>query len=353
MERELAAYRRRLVWLLIILGSAATIGLWTFELHAGLISDYDRRGYPFLLAMFGTSLAILALRPRWQRTAEWTAYLGFALYCIMAVLHFDTLDPATRIYTIANTLQWMPLLYITAFIFFRRWEAIAAAAVIFALTIAALVYMLASGTDAWDKIYGSLIVNAYAVHFLTLIALSLFVLTNHAFERMNVRAHVLEDAAFSDMLTGVANRRGLERVLLRQAEAPAGSMALILLDMDNFKDVNDGHGHVFGDRVLQAVVQSLNDALRGSDVIGRWGGDEFLVLARDTSAEEARILADRLRRAVGNLAPEAGGGVTLSAGVTTWDGSGGLEEALRRVDRALYAAKHAGRDRTSLEQSAS
>lgn len=351
MEKKLAAHRRLIVRLLIGVGLVGTISLWTFEVQTGLISDYDRYGYPFLLTVFCVSTALLFVRPRWQRAAEWIAYLGFAIYCIVAVLFFGTLDPATRIYTIANTLQWMPLMYVTAYIFFRRWEAIAAASIVFALSIAALVWVLATGeTATWDKVYASLIVNSYVVHLITLIALSLFVLTNQAFERMRDEAQVLESAAFSDPLTGVANRRGLERIFMGHAERPTHPMALILLDMDNFKRVNDMHGHLFGDRVLQAVVESVSQGLRGSDVLGRWGGDEFLVLASNTSLEDARQLADRLRQAVGHLPASASGGVTLSAGITTWDGRGGLEEALRRVDRALYVAKGQGRDRTALEQ---
>ncbi|TCT03159.1 sensor domain-containing diguanylate cyclase [Aquabacter spiritensis] len=349
MNRRLSAQRRLVARLLMASGIVCSGGLWAFEFRTGLISTYDRDAYPILIGVFVLSLGIHCALPARRRVAEWLAFLAYALYCILGILSFGTLDPAARLYTIANTLQWLPLVYVTAFVFFRKWEAIAAAATVYALALLALAWMVATGgTQTWDMIYGSLIVNSYLVNLLMLAMLSLFILTNQAFEDMREQAMVLESVAFSDALTGVANRRGLERILERYAAQPAHDMALILLDLDNFKGVNDRYGHVHGDQVLQAIVGALRQTLRGADQLGRWGGDEFLVLAENTGLGEAQMLAERLRRAVGRLA--AAEGVTLSAGVTTWDGSGGLEEALRRVDGALYSAKGDGRDRTALAQ---
>lgn len=348
MDSEFIKQRTLIIRMLLGCGFLCTVALWVFESGSGLLSNYDRYGYPILLMGFGVSFVMLLAAPRLWSVAELIGYATFVLYCACAVLAFPTLPPETRLYTIANTLQWMPLIYITAFLLFEKRKAMIAAGIAFGLSLAALAWTIATGVaGTWDEIYASLIANAYVVHLLTLLALSLFVVTQAAFERMRKHTEILESAAFSDPLTGVANRRGLERILTRHAQQPGAPMALILLDMDHFKGVNDRRGHVFGDRVLQAIVEALQGALRADDLLGRWGGDEFLVLADGASLEDTRALAERLRQVVAALPASVSGGVTLSAGVSLWNGMGGLEEALRRVDMALYAAKAQGRDRVA------
>ncbi|MEW6257203.1 MAG: GGDEF domain-containing protein [Pseudomonadota bacterium] len=348
MDRKFIKQRAFVIRLLLGCGALCAMALWVFEARTGLISDFDRYGYPALLTGFGLSFVMLLAAPRLWKAAELLGYATFVIYCACGVMAFPALPAETRIYTIANTLQWMPLIYITAFLLFEKRKAVVAAGAAFALNLVALVWTsLTAAEGLWDKIYTSLIVNAYVVHLLTLLALSLFAATLDAFERVRKRAEVLESVAFSDSLTGVANRRALERILKRHAEQPGAPMALILLDMDHFKGVNDRRGHVFGDRVLQTIVEALSGALRADDVLGRWGGDEFLVLADGASMEDTRALAERLRGVAAALPASASGGVTLSAGVSLWNGEGGLEEALRRVDIALYAAKEQGRDRVA------
>lgn len=351
MDAKLTRQRTIIVRLLLGAGILCVVALWAFEAHMGLVSAYDRYAYPLLLAGFVASFLMLGYQHSRRYVAEWTAYNSFVIYCAGGVASFAELEPATRLYTIANTLQWMPLMYVTAFLLFPKRQALFAAGTAFVLALSALSWLLyAGGSEGWTYIHGSLIINAYAVHLLTLLALSLFIVTQEAFERMRRQAQVLESAAFSDPLTGILNRRGLERMLTRHAEAPGAPMALILLDMDHFKSVNDRRGHLHGDRVLQAIVHGLRQMLRTEDVFGRWGGDEFLILADGASIEEATRLAERLRQAVADMPRSESYGVTLSAGVAVWDGRGGLEGAIRRVDAALYSAKHMGRDQIAIAQ---
>lgn len=352
MDAKLTRQRTLIVRLLLGAGILCVVGLWAFEARMGLVSSYDRFAYPLLLAGFVASFLMLGSRKSRQYIGEWTAYNSFVIYCAGGIASFADLEPATRLYTIANTLQWMPLMYVSAFLLFPKRQAIFAAGTAFLLALGALSWLLYSGgSEGWTYIHGSLILNAYVVHLLTLLALSLFIVTQEAFDRMRRQTEVLESAAFSDPLTGVFNRRGLERMLTRHADAPGIPMALILLDMDHFKSVNDRRGHLHGDRVLQAIVHRLRQTLRDEDVFGRWGGDEFLILADGATIEEATRLAERLRQTVADMPRAESYGVTLSAGVSLWDGQGGLEEAIRRVDAALYSAKHRGRDQVAIAHS--
>ncbi|MGU3495387.1 diguanylate cyclase domain-containing protein [Xanthobacteraceae bacterium A53D] len=347
MEHKLDKQRQRICRVLTAIGCVAVIALWIFETRAGLIADIDRVAYPVLLALLSGSLVVMLFLPRWHRPAEWLAYVSFAGYAIMLVSAFETFDPATRLYTISNTLQWMPMLYIAAFVMLRKWEAVAAGVIVFVLATIPMIMMMVRGQFASDDhMIGSLMINAYAVHLVILVSMSLFVMTHMAFDDAQARAQVLEGAAFTDKLTGIANRRGLERILDNHARTPGRSIGLILMDVDRFKAINDTHGHLLGDRVLEAVAERIAASLGAGDVAGRWGGDEFLILSHDGTPHAAGQLADRIRASVSQLVFN-GATVTMSAGAILWDGTTPTEAALHRVDRALYAAKAAGRDRTA------
>jgi diguanylate cyclase (GGDEF)-like protein len=163
------------------------------------------------------------------------------------------------------------------------------------------------------------------------------------------RAELLEVRATTDVLTGVANRRRLDDELQRliaQAYRYGQSLSVALVDLDFFKEVNDTHGHHIGDRVLVEVADRLTTAVRDADLVGRWGGEEFLLLAPHTDHPAACALAERCREAVAGSSMQAGGvTVTASFGVATLGPDDDARSLMRRVDLALYTAKSEGRDR--------
>jgi len=152
-----------------------------------------------------------------------------------------------------------------------------------------------------------------------------------------------------DALTGLANRARFEQELRRAlalAQRTATPTALLFLDLDRFKTINDTHGHAAGDAVLVAVARTLARGVRGSDRVGRWGGEEFLVLCPDTQEAGAMALAEKLRRDVARTPLANGLRVTVSVGVAiAAPGCDGVDELVSRADTALYRAKAAGRDR--------
>ncbi len=154
--------------------------------------------------------------------------------------------------------------------------------------------------------------------------------------------------ATHDSLTGVYARGKLEK-LLQGAQAAferhGTPFALLLLDLDHFKQLNDTFGHAFGDQVLQQVTERVAGMLRTEDALGRWGGEEFMVLASLTGFEGALELAERVRATVAGLASPANGvQLSVSVGVVAAEAGASLEALESRVDEALYAAKTAGRD---------
>lgn len=157
--------------------------------------------------------------------------------------------------------------------------------------------------------------------------------------------------AICDPLTGLYNRQHMQELLQleKKRQARTGqAFSVALIDLDHFKRVNDTHGHNVGDEVLCSFAQALKAIMRESDVVCRWGGEEFLVLLPDTQASEGVAGLDRLRKHLVGLRLATSAPLlraTLSAGVTTHHVHETLEQTIERADQALYAAKSNGRDR--------
>lgn len=160
----------------------------------------------------------------------------------------------------------------------------------------------------------------------------------------------------TDPVTGLRNRRYVSEFLslevLRAVRYRTG-LAVLLLDLDHFKRVNDTYGHRAGDAVLQVVGDTLRTTLRAIDLAGRWGGEEFLVVLPQTDLPGATALAERVRVAIEETAIEVGGpaplAVTVSIGAATLDEqTRSAEQLVERADAALYDAKDAGRNRVSV-----
>lgn len=166
----------------------------------------------------------------------------------------------------------------------------------------------------------------------------------------------LRDLAMHDPLTGVWNRSAILDILsseMNRATRHSGSVALILADLDHFKSINDTHGHLAGDEVLRLVTKTMSSSVRPYDSVGRFGGEEFIIVLPGCDARNAVSHAERLRLAVERIeAPFRGGAarVTMSMGVAIFDGKvpADAEILTNAADAALYRAKEAGRNRVEL-----
>lgn len=160
----------------------------------------------------------------------------------------------------------------------------------------------------------------------------------------------LVEMATTDKLTGTLNRQAFESLFEHAARATIrrdSTMSLLAIDLDHFKSINDQFGHQGGDSLLKGVVGLLKEQIRDSDVLCRWGGEEFMLLLEDCSLENALQRAEQLRASVKAFRVRYGRediGVTISVGVAEYRPRETLEALVNRADRALYSAKRAGRD---------
>ena len=184
----------------------------------------------------------------------------------------------------------------------------------------------------------------------------LFFFTFRLVKKISDARQQIENMAISDVLTGLFNRRHvMERFSeeLERANRLQEDLACIMIDIDNFKNINDTYGHLVGDKILREVSEILNNSIRTYDIAGRYGGEEFLIILPDTGFEDALMLAERIRTnikaqplAKSDLTPAIT--VTISLGIASMlDTDVSIDDMIKRADDGLYAAKKSGRDKVS------
>ena len=170
-------------------------------------------------------------------------------------------------------------------------------------------------------------------------------------ERLKSELELVNQLVREDQLTGALNRRGLEHALAREAvraDRKASALCLALIDLDDFKRLNDGYGHQAGDCVLVHLVALIRDTIRGNDLIGRYGGEEFLLVLPDSGVEESSAVMNRLRDRLHErplLWDSDRLRVSFSAGIAERHKGEDQDSVIARADKALYEAKRLGKNR--------
>ena len=209
-------------------------------------------------------------------------------------------------------------------------------------------YLMVEQTEhaALAPVRRSLYINLAISGAITVIILGLSAYTIQFFHRR------LERSARVDELTGLLNRQFFDVLCdqaIRRANRYGGPVSLVLLDVDGFKELNDGHGHLAGDRILRHVADAVRAACRNADPAGRWGGDELIVLLEGCDRESARDVAENIRREAAERSANdpTRARVTVSAGVASRVDGDSAHDLVERADKALYAAKNRGKNRVA------
>jgi diguanylate cyclase len=218
------------------------------------------------------------------------------------------------------------------------------------LVVAALVEAVPIGLALWAWDYNPLaamagVVLPLALDALTALSLCMVLTHDRTAQSLNESQSKLRMLANMDGLTSMPNRRHFRELADRMLERCETPPAIMLFDIDHFKQVNDQHGHAVGDEALRLVARSARTTFRGRDIVGRLGGDEFVALMPSTSMDDAMRVADRMVRHVARARADYPRVPTIgmSFGVVTLETGERFEDALKRADDALYEAKRQGR----------
>ncbi len=219
----------------------------------------------------------------------------------------------------------------------------------FAIVVAQIVYWntLGIGSEIGDHV-----LRAYLMGGALLVFLIVLAMYRSHIERLHTEYEVMANLAYTDTVTSLPNRRRLYEDayrLIALAERYGQEFCVCLFDLDHFKRLNDTHGHLVGDQVLQEVAQVVRLHLRAADLFGRWGGEEFVVLLPQTRLNDAQTALERIRLALHTIALPNVHTITASFGIAAYLPGDTCESLLHRADQALYLAKATGRNRIVLD----
>ncbi|CNK10654.1 diguanylate cyclase [Yersinia aldovae] len=165
--------------------------------------------------------------------------------------------------------------------------------------------------------------------------------------RLQQQLKIKKNLSETDVLTSTANRYLLEKVLKHEynrAKRFCQPLSLLSLDVDNFKSINDKYGHIVGDLALTHIVDIIRNNIREVDVLGRWGGDEFMIVLPNTQLDEAKAIAEKIRKLVETIPVDSNINVTMSLGIVELQQNESQDQLLIRADKMLYNAKAAGKN---------
>ncbi|MGJ8679994.1 GGDEF domain-containing protein [Paraglaciecola sp.] len=329
-------------FLLVVIMSIS--GLWAFEEYLGIAATQDRIGNFISLIILPICFYFSFIKNK-IKLIKVFVYFYLATYLIfLTTAAFYQAAQTGEMYSTASSLQWVPIVYIIAFLFLPQRQAIFTVLGFYALIILLLII---SYTDIFpgisDEIH-AVFINAVFAQGVCILCLFGVIRLKQTKNETAKYAKKMEKAANIDGLLGIGNRRMLQSEL-EHLESDSEPFSLLLIDLDNFKHINDTYGHLVGDDVLRAVTSCLEKNLRPQDTIGRWGGEEFLLIAQGAKIEQASQLAERIRKAVAATNILTVGHITISIGVAQFKLNMPISQTFSEADKALYQAKETGRNK--------
>lgn len=341
------AAKRKAYIAVLPVGGAVALLMWQLARREGGAAVVDLIGLPLLaLLAAGLTVGFLVKRSGF-RSLEYPLVIGPAIYFFLNLLTKRGAE-ADGIATLAGIGYWLPALFTLSFMVFGVRFGAAFSLVLFALTVLAGTGALLKTSEASTGDLITLLQTYSGNGLLILLLITLAIII-----RLQAQYVVeMETVANTDALTELSNRRHLEH-LIEEERARASrydrSFSVILFDLDHFKRINDLHGHQVGDEVLKGVRTLLVEHIRQVDTLGRWGGEEFLLVVPEMPLDPSRLLAERLRMVIERHVFERAERLTASFGVAEYQPGDTVETLTKRADEALYRAKAQGRNLVVVE----
>jgi len=341
--------KRRVYMAALAGGVVSVVLLWA---NSGLTNPSMMVTFP-MFALFSLG-CIWAL---WRRTLpvlviERIAFAGgagFALIHLAHALYISEDLSGARTGVTEISFLTLTALYVVATLVFDRSAALRISLALFGtsfvLVLAKVVVEIQAGLDT-GEVSWVIRMNGFMAAIVAFSYASSYV--KDEMLRQRIAAETMRQLAHTDQLTGVANRRRFYSDLrdeMEKARRYGRPLCVILFDLDHFKDINDSYGHERGDVVLREIVQAIEPVLRATDHLGRWGGEEFIIMTPETDLHQSHRLAERLRESIARHEIDTIPGITASFGIARYKADDTEQALIKRADEALYRAKTRGRNR--------
>ncbi|MCA9838622.1 MAG: GGDEF domain-containing protein [Trueperaceae bacterium] len=307
---------------------------------------FDAYGFPFLSIFFGILyFAFLKIRQGFELT-ELVLLTGLFLYINGSLAYALTYPPAINVAgEIGMNGIWSISIHTMIFWVFGSRKGLRITLIYFflaiLLTLSTYLVSFSQSQGRDDLFY---LTQLYCATGLYILIISTFI---RNLESRSYEVQEMSDQAFTDALTHLPNRRFLEASLSNQlfkAESANIDFIVAIVDIDHFKSINDTYGHLVGDEVLQQMAQLLANSLRHGDIVGRWGGEEFLIICPNTNLANGEAVIERFRQRVESYIFCNHLHISISCGVSSWSPGEILDNLLKKADKALYKAKKQGRN---------
>jgi diguanylate cyclase (GGDEF)-like protein len=333
--------KKMYLYILPFVISAFTLG-WIFD---GMHDKHDfvnHTIFPLLNVWFVIVLILIIFNDKLLRLLEITSFVLVTLLFLswFTDLVFFQADMTFTNGGLGEFTNWIPLFFIYIFLIFDRKKALIMSIVIFLLSVL-IGFSSFPGSDGQYKIRAMDTFLQFYFSTATYI-LALYFLQH--LKEAYIQNETTKQIANTDYLTGLPNRRMLEEKIEGNSKSTNHNFSVIFFDVDLFKMINDNYGHDTGDLVLREFTDLIRQNTRETEMFGRWGGEEFLIIANQQDLRQSFLLADRLRNIVANHSFFKVGPVTASFGVAESKPFDNPEALVKRADIALYRAKEQGRN---------
>jgi diguanylate cyclase (GGDEF)-like protein len=319
---------------------------WTMDFfYSDNPITWDTFLFPILDAWLLFILLYIILKKNFPRLLELATFLMVAM--VYFIWFANTMSTNLKLGSLSGGLgeftNWVPLFFIFVFLIYDQKIALFVSMVIFITTVViglgiSITHRQYSEIQTFDSLIQFYISNAayiFALYFLQKLKVAF------------IQKEAMEHLANTDYLTKLPNRRLVEKTLIQSIQT-AQPFSIIIFDIDHFKNINDTYGHDIGDQVLKEFSFLVQENIRDKDIVGRWGGEEFIIIAHELNGNQAAGFSDRLRKLIACKQFSSNINVTASFGVAEYIDKERAQDILKRADMALYRAKDHGRNKVEL-----
>ncbi len=352
-DTSITALKRRIYFFIFLFALAGALVAFGLTESFSLGSAFSRN---ILILVSGYHLAMMLILWFFKTPLRFVevSMAVVATLALLSVFYYALNGEHEQLSTqfaLVNMYLWMPMAYLSIFLVFEVQRALLGSSLVLLLIVLLSLPHIIGTPHGTNALLGfTTLGQLYMSNAVIIAALFFFAtLQKHVQSARSVAAQ-MQRLAHTDALTGLANRRQLEVLIQKEIYRVARynkPLSVIVMDIDNFKLINDNYGHDTGDQVLLRLARAIEPGLRNSDSLGRWGGEEFVIVTPETDLSQAHKLAELIRRRVAGYDFGHGRQVTISSGVAAYQPEDNLYSLIKRADTALYQAKTAGRNQVA------